>query len=76
MRTLAAIKQDFETYQKLAKKQHGITLYAEKYVEDVGALLVMLAPQSTPKPSPEEVPAVVEDNRSNNRRTLRKAKTP
>ena len=47
MRTLEEIKQDFQSYKALAKKQKGVTLYAEKYVEDVGSLLNMLNDDTT-----------------------------
>jgi hypothetical protein len=61
-RTLAEIKRDFQSYKALAKKQQGVTLYAEKYVEDVGALLDMI-PQA-------------KDDVAPTRRSSEKAKAP
>lgn len=65
-RTLQEIRQDFQSYKALAKKQPGVTLYAEKYVEDVGALLDML-PSEVPATAPAPVAA---------KRSSEKAKAP
>jgi len=76
-RTLKEITKDLESYRKVCKRQDGVTLYAEKYVEDVGDLVAMLTPVAqTAKPSPEEVaPAPEEDAASlssSSSRSLRK----
>ena len=42
MRTLDEIKRDLSSYRALAKRKQNATLYADKYVEDVGALVDML----------------------------------
>lgn len=66
-RTLEQIKKDFLSYKALAKKQDGVTLYAEKYVEDVGSLLQMLEPNRARVVEAEETKPEVRKS---------KAKTP
>ena len=41
-RTLEEIRRDFQRYKDLSKGQGAVTLYAEKYVEDLGIILDML----------------------------------
>jgi len=76
-RTLKEITKDLESYRKVCKRQDGVTLYAEKYVEDVGDLVAMLTPVAqTAKPSPEEVVPEPEEDAaslsSSSSRSLRK----
>ncbi len=41
-RTLEEIRRDFQRYKDLSKRQGAVTLYAEKYVEDLGIILDLL----------------------------------
>lgn len=41
--TIAAIRRDLASYKGILKRgQKGVTIYAEKYVEDLGYLLTLL----------------------------------
>ena len=64
-RTLEAIKKDFHSYKALTRGQRGITLYAEKYVEDIGVLLKEIDPKHlTPEVAKDEVAKETETRKS------------
>ena len=47
--TLEQITKDFLSYKALTRRQKGVTIHAEKYVEDVGKLLALLGADTKPK---------------------------
>lgn len=72
MRTLEEIKRDLHSYKAIAKRQQGATLYAEKYIEDVGALVDMIEGEVIPMVAP---PVLMETKPEPKKRS-RKEKTP
>ncbi len=73
MRTLEEIKRDLHSYRDLAKRQKGATLYAEKYIEDVGAMMDMIEGEVIPV---SEIPVTQETRPSEQKRRSKKDKTP
>ncbi len=70
-RTLEQIKKDFLSFKKLTKTTPGATIFVEKYLEDVGALLQMATP---PMVKATNGSAESEDTRPETRKS--KAKAP
>lgn len=71
MRTLEEIKRDLRSYEAIAKRQKGATLYAEKYIEDVGALVEMIDGEVVPA---GDVPQAAQP--SDSKKKGRKEKAP
>jgi len=67
MRTLDEIKRDLNSYRSLAKKNPSATIYAEKYVEDVAALVQMLEPKKARS---------IEAKKETSKKEAKKGKTP
>lgn len=75
MRTLEEIKRDLHSYRAVAKRQKGATLYAEKYIEDVGALVDMIEGEVIPMVAPP--PDVTQDSKPFEQpKRRKKEKTP
>lgn len=60
-RTLEEIKRDLQTYKDLSKRQDGVTIYAEKYVEDLGIIIDMLEGQKAEGPRSRKPKALKTD---------------
>ncbi len=73
MRTLEEIKRDLHSYKALIKRQQGATLYAEKYVEDVGALVEMIEGEVVPA---GDVPQAAQPSESKKKGRKEKAPKP
>lgn len=52
--TLDQVRKDFESYRKICKRQRGVMLHADKYVEDIGLLLSMVGKKSEPRKAREK----------------------
>lgn len=44
--TIEQVRKDFESYRKVCRRQRGVMLHADKYVEDIGLLLELLGGKS------------------------------